>query len=474
MSTMNFSDYYDKHQEEINEGLLTALAGKLSTATKNLFRKRKGVNIAADFLKVFEPMPRAKYEESLNKYANAFTSGTKWPTSGKGKKVWIKDVRFGEVTGSLFGNLFVAKGAADIAGAAAGVIPGAQKKIAGTTPFEQQVIKKVPQAADPQDERDLYKSKEHQMDISVYLLSNGGKISLWNIPKTGTDADSKFDANKRVYALGMDAAATKAFELIWGMSYKNWLVTRQTAQETKEKEEADVAAATGKPAVINIDKATFNKLAPVAESRAMSFSQFISEAEVVKIIKKDGKWVSYANNKVEVNISEIAKKPNEYVAVDDKGMKDTDLSLDLKGEIDKYKQSQEEPVEEKPAEEELAKEKVADVTQAEVDKEQEKKTEPEPKPDEVKPAAPEEKPETPTEPKPTSPLENKLKQHGADDPKEISGEFEKGYVYTFQGQEGNLYVYKTNDGKYKLAYTPTLEDFLVSKNIIKKPVKGLK
>jgi hypothetical protein len=231
---MNFSDFYAKEQEsQIDEGFFTAMMGKLSTSVVNIFRKRKGINIALDFMRIFQPTTRQKYEAALNQLTNYYLN------KEKRKGLFIKDIRFGELTGKFWSL---------------------------NTP-ESQAIKKIPNAADPVSEKELYKSKRFPMDISVYLLSNGGKVSFWNLPKTGTDPENtNYNADNRVYAIGSDNAGVKAFETLFGMSFQNWLVTQQTAQEKEVKDKDAKEKEQPWKEIVEINEEQYNKILELSKS----------------------------------------------------------------------------------------------------------------------------------------------------------------------------------------------------------------
>src|SRR5271169_6369550 len=95
-----FSDHYYNEDEVLNEGLFTALVGKLGTSFANMFRARKGINIAADFLRIFQPMKRPKYEKALSVLSDLYLQ------HNVKKGISVKDIRFGSVTGKFFGNMF--------------------------------------------------------------------------------------------------------------------------------------------------------------------------------------------------------------------------------------------------------------------------------------------------------------------------------------------------------------------------------
>lgn len=490
MTTSNFSEFYDKN---LDEGLGTAILGKLGTAAKNIFRgQRKGVNVAADFLKVFQPMPANKYVEIINRLGSAYQSGAKFPKNKP--KVGVKDSRFGEVTGSFFGNFFQKAGAADAAGAAANIIPGAQKKIAGTTPFEQQVIKKIPGAADPQDERYLYKDKITKMDIQVFILTNGGKISVWNLPKEGTPEGTKnIDPKQRVYALGLDGNATKAFELLFGgLSYTNWLTS--TAQADQEKEAEEEKAGTGKSSIVSvtIDQNRFKELFPVSENKVISFSKFMAEAlkaeNTVNVTKKDGKYyvikdddtlgvevaLKFAQDNIKNGqIYKVYENPEDKQSAGDGSRDQLDFNKWVEQKEDTTGDAEDTKKTDDSENTGDTKEPAAAVTtQDQIDAKNKTGGQPEQTPPEQTP--PEQPaPDQTEQPATKQTVVNKLAGK-ANDPQPISQDgVEKGYSYSFPDQEGNLYVYKTNDGKYKLAYSVGIQDYLVKQGIIKQPVKGL-
>lgn len=363
MTIINFCEFYKEYNENVlNEGIFTALVGKLGTSIANVFRKRKGINIAVDYLKVFETITRKQYENILNKLTNWYLNETKAP---RNPKLFIKDLRFGVVTGSFFGDLSdnittigttagtiagTTAGAgltgaglagAGLAGAAGGLAGGVlataakMKKIDGVSPFERHVLSKLASkgVANPKNKEDrkLYKSKEHQMDISVYLLSNGGKISLWNIPKTGTKEKDPFDANKRVYAIGLDGAGVKAFESIFGMSYKNWLVTLQSAEEEEHKEERQAEKAEEEEKrrstweeIVEIDKNTYeniiklpkevesvkNKIEKIGEYPA---SEMIEKGIYWNITNPEGTIAIYKSKDGKYKIAFTDKKLREWI-----------------------------------------------------------------------------------------------------------------------------------------------------------------
>ena len=223
MSKLNFSDFYNQ-EESIDENFLTALSGKIGTAAMNIFRKTtKHISIAPDFLKIFKELSLPKYDKTLDKLATDFNNKTKW------KNIYIKDIRIGDIAGKS--NII-------------SMITKSNEKVPGTD--------------DP-----LWKAKEHSPAVTVYLLSNGGAISLWNLPTTDNDPEEQFNANKRAYAIGMNSAAEKAFMLMFGMGYKDWLTRQQVADNTSiAKTGADKAKEDLTVKGFEISDDVYNKLVP--------------------------------------------------------------------------------------------------------------------------------------------------------------------------------------------------------------------
>jgi len=299
---MNFSEFYNNQSQEaeiINEDLISTLTAKLGTSIANIFRKRKKINIATEYMKFFQPVSKEKYASALDQLSKFYLSGTTPKGALNKKKITVKDIRVGSITSPIFGALF--------SGGIGQVMVGAAGKTKGTTGYEKFVLKKIPDAANPIEEKDLYKSKVHQMDISVYLLSNGGKVSLWNIPKTGTDSDStSYDANNRVYAVGSDAAGVKAFESMFGMSWQNWLVSTQVAKEKidteKEKEGKEAKATETKEArektwveTVELNLNLYNKIIKlITKDLKDAFNKMIEKTE--KIQTSEDSTIEAGNN----------------------------------------------------------------------------------------------------------------------------------------------------------------------------------
>jgi len=312
---MNFSNHYFK-EETIQEGpvadvikggpgtALKAGAKGLGRAIANVARgatgRTKTMAFEPNWLKIMKPVDLKTYKDLINKYANWKTQKTKL---GPKKNFTITDNRDGRL-GEFSKDKFT--------------------EIIGR--FDKNAQNKLEALGDV---KDLQNPKEVKipMRMHVYIYNNGGKAIFFDMP-------ANEDGSKRIYAVGLDNKAERAFRQVHGMPFQDYeLVTG------KEPQKQDINKLTKVP----LDKSDYNKLAPKKESNYSLnksnyilnlFEDEIMEANEVKVIKKDGKWFTVTNN-AEVTKDMVNKnKDLEYIAVKDKDSnKDNNLQKEFKKDL---------------------------------------------------------------------------------------------------------------------------------------------
>jgi hypothetical protein len=254
MGALYFSKFYEVtdnrnalkaiEQIELEEGFgdimknmgaaVKSLGTKAGLGILNKFTKMPKTTITLDFLQMLHALSAPKYGEAMNKLADAY--GTPGGQKGKKGRVAIKDLRQGVIVGNN---------------------------------VNDQLAKGIPGVADPDTEQDLYKSKIHKPEIFAYMTTNGGKISIFNMPKSGTDPEDAYDADSRVYAIGLNAGGEKAFADFFGMPYKSWITTQQvTGKDTEYTEKQK-----NTPTAVEIDQNTYFKLLPKAPAEPVQTPQ---------------------------------------------------------------------------------------------------------------------------------------------------------------------------------------------------------
>lgn len=297
----------------------------IANVVRGALGKTKTMAFEPGWLKVLKPIDQKTYQKTVADYANWKNKQTKL---GPKKNFSVKDIRDG-VLGDFTGKNFV------------------------------NILAKY----DPSNtiEKDVNMDANVPPVITIYLLSNGGKVIFFQLP-VGEDG------KKKKYAMGLDNKAERAFRLIHGMTFQDYFISPDEEKKTEEPQQQKTNIKK-----IPIEKNDFVKLAPPSKVNKESFSlldafneEVLREKALViddkkAVVKKNDKWyIMGTNKKIIPNAAPISQKNlAKYIAVNDQGEKDEELQkqldTDAKGvtndkELDKVEQQDSENTENKGTE----------------------------------------------------------------------------------------------------------------------------
>jgi len=324
---MNFSNHYFR-EEQVNEklsdiiskgptGAIKAVTQRAGQGALNVLRGATGRMKTAVFepgwLKVLRPTNQANYKKSIDIYSNWKNKKTKL---GPKQNFSVVDVKNGKL-GTYSKDDFI-----DLLGR-----------------YDAKV-----------------KSTEINMDanipprITVYMLSNKGKVIFFDLP-VGEDG------KKRYYAMGLDNKAERAFTLIHGMRFEDFIMDPSEEADTGDKEEPKTAAKRGTLKFkYEVPPDQYKKLIPKAPIKLAASYEYpslldIFEEDVLheKALEVDGKKAVMTKNGEWYRLTAKGKKPyntpistfkDNLIAVNSKGEPDEALQGELDKEIAKYKEAE--------------------------------------------------------------------------------------------------------------------------------------
>ena len=336
---MNFQKHYfreEKLEEKITDviadigsaspGTTAKAAAKgvgrgIANIARGALGRTKEMAFEPNWLKVLKPIDVRLYKQTINKYSNWRNQKT---LLGPKKKYSVKDLRNG-VLGDFSGDEFI------------------------------NILSKYDSSM-----KQVNMDAEIKPSISIYLLNNGGKVIMMQLP-VGPDG------KKKKFAMGLDAKAERAFRLIHGQTFDDYsLKTEDEAEKTEEKNVADQT-----PHKYEIDDAEFEQMAPDEgetfqkfdlKASNESFSLFdmfteevLSEKKTAKdkkrnLTKIDDKWYNIVNVKdgkpTKDAFAVTSVGPNDSAVTPDK-KEDKELEKELADILDnggqiKYEETSEE------------------------------------------------------------------------------------------------------------------------------------
>ena len=332
---MNFTNHYFNEEEQIDEAgeiigkIQRAIGAGAARGVANIVRgalgRMKNIAFNPKWLKVLRPVTQANYKKAQNIYSSWRNKKTKLGPKESYSIVDVGNGVFGEFSkkgGKFLGatNYLTKKGRNQANEQANDELISILKKYDSTVPADK-----------------INMSADIKPQITIYLLNNRGKIIFFNLPIGD-------DGKKRYYAMGLDNKAERAFTLIHGMRFDDFVMdpseeAGSEAAEQKEKEKAGIGKIIGK---VKISPNKYKELAP--ESRKYKnqliertnflldlFEDEVLEAteNIVKVIKKDDEWV-VANTGSKVTPDLVKKnKDLEYKAFEKKSDVQFDNTLDL-------------------------------------------------------------------------------------------------------------------------------------------------
>ena len=343
---MNFNNYYF-NEEQIEEGPLN-IATKIGRAAgagigRGIANKVRGAlgrmkNIAFNpqWLKVLRPTNQINYKKAMDIYTSWRNKKTKLGPKQNYSVVDIANGVFGEFSKSGTGNLLTKTGR------------DTEKQAAYDKLID--ILKKYDSAV-PTDNINM--DAEIPFRITVYQLNNGGKIIFFDLPLGE-------DGKKRYYAMGLDNKSERAFSLIHGMRFEDFIM---------KPEDEGKPAETKQPVLkkFEVKKQEYDKIVPklrlAASNNSLDKLNQLSEANIKtynlidmikKVLKeankeiyifknkKDNKWYDASSpaSNMKYGTSEIKTKDpeKEYIAVKtDKpaGSRKTAMKLEKDNEAQK-------------------------------------------------------------------------------------------------------------------------------------------
>jgi len=162
---------------EVGKRGAVAVGRGIANFIRGVTGRAKTIGLDVNFLKEAGKITKEQYGKLVNDYARALKTKKKF---GK-RKITIKDLLAGVIDDMSI--------------------------------FRDRAKSKI---GDFSDERDV--NKEFPPNIPVYKLSNGGKMVLFNLP-----AERGGDKGERIYAMGLDGKAQKAFQDMHGMTFADYI-----------------------------------------------------------------------------------------------------------------------------------------------------------------------------------------------------------------------------------------------------------
>jgi len=294
---MNFGKHYFKEEivdEKISDvvsditkagvgGVAKAAAKGVGRSIANVARgltgRTKTIAFEPNWLKVLKPVDQKTYQTTQNTYANWKTQKTKLGTKKNFSVNDNKDAVLGDFSGDQFQDL---------------------------------LIKYDPSM------KDIDMDSNIPPKMSVYILSNGGKVLFFNLP-VGEDG------RKRRFAMGLDNKAERAFRLIHGIPFEDYSLKQ--GDEAESEKDVEKKKRESFPYRYEIEKSKFDKIAPQlgakfkinASNDSYSlfdlFNEEILQEKTKYIFKKDGKWISASSSKGNPFEYEKLDPKDQYVAV---------------------------------------------------------------------------------------------------------------------------------------------------------------
>ena len=345
---MNFTNHYFNEEEQIDEAgeiigkIQRAIGAGAARGVANIVRgalgRMKNIAFNPKWLKVLRPVTQANYKKAQNIYSSWRNKKTKLGPKESYSIVDVGNGVFGEFSkkgGKFLGatNYLTKKGRNQANEQANDELISILKKYDSTVPADK-----------------INMSADIKPQITIYLLNNRGKIIFFNLPIGD-------DGKKRYYAMGLDNKAERAFTLIHGMRFDDFVMepseeAGSEAAEQKEKEKAGIGKIIGK---VKISPNKYQELAPTGKKESVEYSnlfdlfekEVLDEGKIKYYYKKDDVWyIATGDERSELNADTFNSNTN-YVAIqtdkdkvtrkEARSLKDKEAQKELNDYIDTLK-----------------------------------------------------------------------------------------------------------------------------------------
>ena len=239
---MNFTNHYF-NEENLEEGPIADIASagagtvakavgkgigrKIANVVRGMTGRMKTIAFEPGWLKVLRPVNQVNYKKARDMYANWKNKKTKLGPKQNFSVTDVRDGRLGEFSKDKFTDLL------------------------------KRYDAKVP--ADT-----INMDAELPPRMKVFMINNKGKVIFFDLPVGD-------DGKKRYYAMGLDNRAERAFTLIHGMRFDDFVMdpseeAGSEAAEQKEKEKVGIEKIVGK---VKISPNKYQELAPTGKKESV-------------------------------------------------------------------------------------------------------------------------------------------------------------------------------------------------------------